>query len=208
MQAPAHYRRFVRGLKLFEGFTNGEIDVLMGVLRPERLQAEDPVFVQGRLGNACFVVVRGSIRVTLGLGANAQEVATLGQGTLFGQVALIDGGRRSANCIAAEPAVIMRLDRNEFDLLFNSGSSIAFKFLDVLTRILVGQLRNANERLADVATKEQQADKPRSADDDEVQSFLKDLATRTQAFRSDDLDLGDVQVVVSEADKARRPPPS
>ena len=105
MQAPAHYRRFVRGLKLFEGFTNGEIDVLMGVLRPERLQAEDPVFVQGRLGNACFVVVRGSIRVTLGLGANAQEVATLGQGTLFGQVALIDGGCRSANCIALIGAI-------------------------------------------------------------------------------------------------------
>ena len=197
-------RDFVRGLKLFASFTEHEIDALMGVLRERPMNPDEPLFRQGQPGRACYIIRDGKIRVTIGQDDAEQELAVLGAGDLFGQVALIDGGRRSANCIAYGTTVLLALDRNEFDLVFRSGSSFAFKFMDVITRILVGQLRGANKRLADVAAKEEAADDPRAASDPEMQSFFKDLAVRTDSFRADDFDLDDINVVYSEADKARQ----
>jgi CRP-like cAMP-binding protein len=180
------------------------MDVLVGVLRMQKLPANDYLFKQGMPGTACYIVAQGAIRVTLGALPKEQELAVLRRGALFGQVALIDGGRRSANCIADEDAVVLALDRNEFDLLFRSGSTFAFKFLDVLIRILVGQLRNANGRLAEVASKQQAQSAPARATDPEIQSFFKDLTVRTSSFRTGDFDIEEVSVVYSDADRARQ----
>ena len=198
------HRSFVQGLKFFGGFSDAEIDVFMGVLRERRLAEGQYLFEQGSPGNACYIIVSGAIQVTLGARGNEKSVALLVPGDLFGQVALIDGGRRSANCVATVRSVLLELGRNEFDLLFNSGSSFAFKFLDLLTHILVRQLRSANGRLAEAASREVAAPEPSSIEDDEIQAFFKDLAKRTSAVSQDDVDLDGVRVVYSEADKARQ----
>ncbi len=200
------HRDFIRGQKLFAGFSDSELDVLMGIFRRQTLEDGKPVFREGRPGNACFIVVEGRIKVTIGHGDKMQELAKLPPGTIFGQVALIDGGRRSAGCWADGPTTVLGLDRNEFDLMFRSGSTFAFKFLDVLTRILVGQLRNANTRLVEVASKEKEAAQPRDAADPEMQDFFKQVATQTNSFRVDDFDLDDVEVVHSVADQQRQHP--
>lgn len=203
MHGTESYLDFLRGLPLFKGFTDAELNVLMGICRLQHLQPDQLVFREGQVGNACYITVEGRVRVSIGSGAAEQELAKLPAGTLFGQVALIDGSRRSATCAADGPTTVLGIDRNEFDLMFRSGSSFAFKFLDVLTRILVGQLRNANSRLVEVASKEQQAETPRGADDPDIQSFFKELATSTNAMRVDDFNLDDVEVVQSEADRHR-----
>jgi CRP-like cAMP-binding protein len=204
MAGAYHHREFVKGLKLFRGFHDKEIDVLLGVLNERQLQPDEVLFVEGAPGNACYVIASGRIRVSVERGGTSQELAILPEGSLFGQVALIDGGRRSAACSSVGQTTVLGLARNEFDLLFGSGSTFAFKFLDVLTRILVGQLRNANNRLADVAAKEQASETPKAPDDPDIQDFFKDLAARTAAVKEDDFDLGDIEVVYSQADLARR----
>ena len=203
MTTSNQYREFLSSLAFFQGFEPKEMDVLLGVLRLQRLDPDQYLFKQGMKGNACYILAQGSIRVTLGAPPNEEELAVLPVGALFGQVALIDGGGRSANCIAAEPSVVMALDRNEFDLLFRSGSTFAFKFLDVLTRILVGQLRNANTRLGEVAKVQGAKALPQLNSEPAMQEFFKDVMTKTDSFKQGDFDLGDVQVVYSESDRAR-----
>ena len=207
MMGLGDYREFLTGLQFFKGFDDHEMDVLVGILRMQKLQSGEYLFKQGMPGTACYIIAQGNIRVTLGAPPKEQELAVLPKGALFGQVALIDGGRRSANCIAQDNTVVLALDRNEFDLLFRSGSSFAFKFLDVLIRILVGQLRSANGRLADVANKQQAHSAPARATDPEMQSFFKDLAVKTNSFKADDFDLDDVSVVYSDSDRARQNTP-
>ena len=203
MPGTQQYHSYLRSLPLFKGFSEPEMDVLMGVCRAQDLQPGEAVFKEGQVGNACYIAVEGEIRVSIGSGPREQVLAKLPAGSLFGQVALIDGGRRSATCSAEGPATVLGIDRNEFDMMFRSGSTFAFKFVDVLTRILGGQLRNANNRLVDVASKEQQAAAPRDAADPDIQDFFKEMATTTSAMRADDFDLDDIQVVQSESDKHR-----
>ena len=88
------------------------------------------------------------MRVSLERGSKPTQLAVLGRGELIGQMALLDGHRRSATCTAMEQTLVLRLDRDEFEMLFRSGSSFALKFVDSVTRMLVAQLRFATRQLA------------------------------------------------------------
>jgi len=141
------HRAVLPQLKVFQGFTPAELDAVAKVLKPERLAPGTVLFREGGRATACFIVVEGRVRVSLERGAKAMQLAMLGRGELIGQMALLDGSRRSATCAAAEAALVLKLDRDEFELLFRSGAPFALKFVDSLTRMLVAQLRFANRQL-------------------------------------------------------------
>ena len=73
----------------------------------------------------------------------------------------------------------------------------------MLTRILVGQLRNANTRLGEVAKVQGAKALPQLNSEPAMQEFFKDVMTKTDSFKQGDFELGDVQVVYSESDRAR-----
>lgn len=146
MSAPAH-RSALPQLKVFQGFTPAELDAVAKVLKPERLAAGAVLFREGDRASSCYIVLDGRVRVSLERGHKPKQLAMLGRGELIGQMALLDGSRRSATCTAAEASVVLKLDREEFDMLFRSGASFALKFVDSLTRMLVAQLRFATRQL-------------------------------------------------------------
>jgi len=147
MSAPPH-RRILPDLKVFQGFSPAELDAIANVLKPERLAPSAVLFREGDRATSCYVVAEGRVRVSLERGGKSTQLAMLGRGELIGQMALLDGSRRSATCTAAEPAVVLRLDRDEFDVLVRSGAPFALKFVDSVTRMLVAQLRFATRKLA------------------------------------------------------------
>jgi CRP-like cAMP-binding protein len=135
-------------LKVFHGFTPAELDAMAKVLKPERFTAGTVLFCEGDRATGCYIVLDGRVRVSLERGAKPKQLAMLGRGELIGQMALLDGSRRSATCTAAEASTVLKLDREEFDMLFRSGASFALKFVDSVTRMLVAQLRFATRQLA------------------------------------------------------------
>src|SRR5262249_44549842 len=86
--------------------------------------------------------------------------AILGGGEVIGQMALLDGGKRSATGTALEPTTVLYLGRDEFDLLCRGGSSFALKFPDTLTRMLAAHLPHAHRRLLGLAHKNAQPSDP------------------------------------------------
>ncbi|MGZ6130563.1 MAG: cyclic nucleotide-binding domain-containing protein, partial [Myxococcaceae bacterium] len=73
-------------------------------------------------------------------------------GEVFGMVALIDGGRRSASCVTVGKTRLFRLWRQDFDQLFSSGNRFAFGLVDGMARQLVRHLRSADQLLAAAET--------------------------------------------------------
>jgi CRP-like cAMP-binding protein len=147
VSTPAH-RSALPQLKVFQGFTPAELDAIAKVLKPERLAVGTVLFREGDRATGCYIVLDGRVRVSLERGGKPKQLAMLGRGELIGQMALLDGSRRSATCTAAEASVVLKLDREEFDMLFRSGASFALKFVDSVTRMLVSQLRFATRQLA------------------------------------------------------------
>jgi CRP-like cAMP-binding protein len=102
-----------------------------------------PVFGEGARGDAAYFVLSGEVTV----GRSGRTLATLGPGAMFGMVAVIDSGGRSASCVTAGPARLFRLEDTEFDVLFQTGNRFAYEMVNLVARQLVDHLRVANALL-------------------------------------------------------------
>ena len=85
---------------------------------------------QGRPGREFFLVRDGRARCLV----DGTEVAELGPGDYFGEMALLDGGPRHATVIAEGPMEVLVLERREFWSLLDTAPSIAKKLLVALAR--------------------------------------------------------------------------
>ena len=68
------------------------------------------VFAEGATAHSAFVVLRGAVEVTRERGDRRLRLATVGPGRMLGELSLVDGGPRTATCIALEPTVVLELD--------------------------------------------------------------------------------------------------
>ena len=71
-------------------------------------------------------------------------LATLGPGAIFGELAMLDGERRSASVEAAEDTELLALPATDMRTLIRAHPEMAEKLVVALTR----RLREANERIA------------------------------------------------------------
>lgn len=102
-----------------------------------------PVFAEGEQGDSAYFIVSGEVTI----GRHGRTLSTLGPGSMFGMVSLLDGGTRSASCVTTGPARLLRLEKLEFDALFSSGNRFAFQVVDLVCFQLVAHLRAANALL-------------------------------------------------------------
>ena len=76
---------------------------------------------EGAGGYSFFVLVDGSAAVT----ADGHELATLGPGDFFGEIAILGGGRRSATVTTTSPAKLLVMFGTEFRQLQQAQPGIA-----------------------------------------------------------------------------------
>ncbi len=74
----------------------------------------DRITTEGSFGNTFFVLTSGAVSVTLG--PEGQRLATLGQGSFFGEMTLISGLPRNATVTALEPCQVIEIPRRAFEL--------------------------------------------------------------------------------------------
>jgi CRP-like cAMP-binding protein len=91
--------------------------------------------MEGPGGAAFFIIESGHANVS----SKGVALAALGPGDYFGEVALIDGGPRSATVTAATDLVCYGLTFWEFRPLVERNGTIAWKLLQALAK----QLRDA-----------------------------------------------------------------
>jgi len=94
---------------------------------------------QGRLGHDCYVIVSGSADVT----RDANTIATLGPGDTIGELAVLDGGPRTATVIATTELDLLVLGQREFAALLSEVPSLSHKILVNLAR----RVRSLDERV-------------------------------------------------------------
>jgi CRP-like cAMP-binding protein len=93
---------------------------------------------QGQVGTGLYVVIEGSVRVLRG----ADELTTLGPGSFFGELSVIDQQPRNASVQAAEPTTCLAIA--SWDLLAMVESDPAFALN--LIKGLVARVRQAGEQ--------------------------------------------------------------
>jgi CRP-like cAMP-binding protein len=105
------------------------------------------VVSEGGPGGSCFIIVSGSVDVTVLVRRSRQLLAELPAGSIFGQVSLISGEARTATCSMSQGGVILELERKPCEILLSAGSHTSLKFLAALNQDLISALRGADQRL-------------------------------------------------------------
>ena len=94
---------------------------------------------EGDVGDQLFLICEGSAVVK----KQGEEIAKLGPGDCFGEMALIDGEPRSASVELLEDSQLLAIHRRDFDFMMKQVPDIAREMLVVLSR----RLREADEKL-------------------------------------------------------------
>ena len=124
--------QFLRRMPFFEAFTDGEINELAQILKQWEVEKDCMLFAEGDAGDSCFVTVRGRIDVSVDRDGRRHHLASLGPGRIFGEISLLDQGRRSATCRVVEDAALIEIGSKQFQKLFNANSRMSFKFLEAV----------------------------------------------------------------------------
>jgi CRP/FNR family cyclic AMP-dependent transcriptional regulator len=118
----------LRGVELFAGCSNDEIDRIASLTTQIDVAAGRVLCDEGTPGEEFFVVAEGEASVTRG----GQEIARLGAGNFFGEMALLDGGPRVATVTAATPMSLLVLNRGEFRSLVEVSTMIDRRILEAI----------------------------------------------------------------------------
>ncbi len=95
---------------------------------------------QGETGVGLYVLVKGRARVEQRLADGTErQLALLGSGQIFGEMALLDTSPRSASVVAQEDTSALVIPIFDFRALLHDDADIAIKLLAVLSR----RVRNA-----------------------------------------------------------------
>lgn len=169
-----HTRETMRAMALFESLRDRELALLAAVMIPVHAPAGEVICREGEPGTCCYFVVDGEVEVRKHMQGEADRtIATLRRDQVFGHIALVDPGPRSASCIARTTATLLRLDRSDFETLFLSGTRFALQFQDMIARTAAQQLRAANQRLALLSLRGSPPSAERDAELREVQALLE-----------------------------------
>lgn len=121
---------------------------LAGRVHRKAYESGEPIFHVCAPGQNMMVIVAGTVRVSLpGPRGKGVILADLGAGELLGEVALLDGGERSADATALTKCELLLLERRDVVAFLEKRADVCLKLLE----LVCARLRKSDQRMADIA---------------------------------------------------------
>src|SRR5205085_4699503 len=117
----------LRGLLPFARMDNDEFEVLAPLLTRRTFAKGEFVFREGDPGTDLYVIAMGTASVRREEGKRSTRLVTFGEGTLFGEMALLDAKPRSASVQADGPLVCYVMPREVFEQVVARPQSLALQ---------------------------------------------------------------------------------
>jgi len=131
----------IQRLGLFATLQPKELRVINGLLHERRYLKGEIVFDQGEEGQALYIVFGGRVLICRQGEPETGRIAEVAEGSMFGELALLDGSPRSAQARAAEDCLLAALSRADFNGLVETHAVVASKIALQLARALGQKLR-------------------------------------------------------------------
>jgi CRP-like cAMP-binding protein len=124
---------------LFRDLSKKSLSRIAQFARPRSFKAGDVIFKEGEEGVGFFMVTNGNVVVTRG----GTDLANVGSGGFFGEMALLDNHRRSATVKAVSDTDCLALMRSDFLAELRGNADLAVEMLHVMT----ARVRSLDEQL-------------------------------------------------------------
>ena len=119
---------------LFQGLSRAQLARIAALAEHTTYNAGRVIVKKDDPGRAFYVVVEGRAKVVRGKIVTARGEAELGPGDFFGELALLDGGKRAATVVAATPLTTIRIERAVFRRLLREEPELALKVLEGMAK--------------------------------------------------------------------------
>jgi CRP-like cAMP-binding protein len=125
-----------------------DLDRLAQLSAVRNYKAGEPVFLKGDPGTAMMAVLAGRIRICA-YSTDGREVVlnVISPGEVFGEIAMIDGGERTADAFAMEETELLVLGRRDFMPVLARNPDVCIKLLELMCR----RLRWTSEQMEDIS---------------------------------------------------------
>jgi CRP-like cAMP-binding protein len=135
------------GTELFGHLDRPTIDALAESAQPKTFTKNEDIFQRGEHGDSLYVVVSGRVKVYVEYEPGTEMLlTTLGPGEVFGEIALLDDGGRSASAAALEATTVLALRRVNLLELIHTNPHLA----DPVLRSVGETVRRLTERAWDL----------------------------------------------------------
>jgi hypothetical protein len=123
---------YLKGISLFSEIPAEELVGIAAIARPLWYDAGIRIFEKGDDGDSLYLIMFGEASVLAG----DRELARLGPGEVFGEMALLDADPRSAAVTATTNLNVLRIGRDDFHDLIDERPDVLRGIVKVLTRRL------------------------------------------------------------------------
>jgi CRP-like cAMP-binding protein len=128
-------RSFLGSVPFFsETLSVDELDTLAAGARDVEFDRGVNIIRERDAGDSLFVVMRGSVTVTIRDAGMDRSVATLRAGDVFGEMSLLTGAPRAATVVAQTPVIALEIDRSAMQALLDAEPSLSGRFAAMLEK--------------------------------------------------------------------------
>ena len=106
--------------------------------RPFR--AGEPIFTAGDVGDRMYVIVEGTVRLSIA----GKVLEVLGPGQAFGELSLIDDGPHFSDAVAVTDGRVVEIDEERFRNLVHQKPEFSLQVM----RVMADRLRHLRARIA------------------------------------------------------------
>jgi CRP-like cAMP-binding protein len=132
VSAKSEHIELLGRIPLFSGCSKNELRAIASLTTEVDFQAGSVLTRQGDPGDECFVIVEGSVEVSI----DDRVLAELGAGQVVGEMSLLDQGPRTATVTAKTGVKVLVLNPLEFMSMLDSSPGVAKKLLRSLAQRL------------------------------------------------------------------------
>ena len=131
----------LRGIEIFSGLTDADLETLSSIMRKRSFDPGQTVFRENESGTELFVVASGLVAVTVtSQDGEVIELARVGRGAFFGEMAILERAPRSATCTALEKTECLVLAAADFESMLVEVPNVAVGVLERMLTIAAGRL--------------------------------------------------------------------
>lgn len=139
----ADKRALLRATDLFGKLSPRHIERLAACVVSKSVPRATAVFAKGDPGSSLFAICRGTVKISSpSVDGHDALFNLIGKGAIFGEIALLDGGPRTADAVAVTDCDFFMIERRDFLPIMREETDIAVKMIE----ILCGRVRRTTEQ--------------------------------------------------------------
>ncbi len=118
---------------LLKHLSKEDLDYMASLATTRSYKKGEPIFLKGDPGTSMMALMEGCIRICA-YSVEGREVVlnVIGAGEIFGEIAFIDGGERTADAFAMEPCKLLVISRRDFLPFLERNPKVCIQLLEIM----------------------------------------------------------------------------